>query len=314
MTLFYDLFYDPAYQGMNWYAYCGNNPLNCVDPMGLYFLNIPYGVVWDTTGWENGMTGNEDIFFTAVQSFLNDTNLSGIRGGTDVRLTGVTYDNTLCEYICEFEDSSHPLSLGMDNGVKVLMFNGYNVFDGRLGDMIYGTSFCTIDTTTGTGTNTNYKDWLAAKKAAIKTPSKRDWAKSLAGAAWQGANDGANIMVYHDPGTIARYGWAGTASSWCGYTAEGAIAGAAGGAIGTALGRALPALLIISEDIGVVAQLWNGARWEAIHIGVDLLNPTRNVFHVGWDHRYGWHLGIWNSGGYGAGSHISLEPAFWSFW
>jgi RHS repeat-associated protein len=26
---------DPAYQGMNWYAYCGNNPLNCTDPMGL---------------------------------------------------------------------------------------------------------------------------------------------------------------------------------------------------------------------------------------------------------------------------------------
>ena len=29
---------DPAYQGMNWYAYCGNNPVNCTDPTGeVYF-------------------------------------------------------------------------------------------------------------------------------------------------------------------------------------------------------------------------------------------------------------------------------------
>ena len=27
---------DPAGQGMNWYAYCGNNSLNCSDPTGLY--------------------------------------------------------------------------------------------------------------------------------------------------------------------------------------------------------------------------------------------------------------------------------------
>ena len=26
---------DPAYQGMNWYAYCGNNSMNRVDPSGM---------------------------------------------------------------------------------------------------------------------------------------------------------------------------------------------------------------------------------------------------------------------------------------
>ena len=29
---------DPAKDGLNWYAYCGNNPINCVDPLGLYKL------------------------------------------------------------------------------------------------------------------------------------------------------------------------------------------------------------------------------------------------------------------------------------
>ena len=28
----------PAKDGLNWYAYCGNNPINCVDPLGLYKL------------------------------------------------------------------------------------------------------------------------------------------------------------------------------------------------------------------------------------------------------------------------------------
>jgi RHS repeat-associated protein len=31
---------DPAYQGMNWYAYCGNNPLNYIDPMGLKKVEV----------------------------------------------------------------------------------------------------------------------------------------------------------------------------------------------------------------------------------------------------------------------------------
>ncbi len=29
---------DPAKDGLNWYAYCGNNPVNFVDPWGLYFV------------------------------------------------------------------------------------------------------------------------------------------------------------------------------------------------------------------------------------------------------------------------------------
>ena len=29
---------DPAQNGLNWYVYCGNNPVMMVDPSGLYTL------------------------------------------------------------------------------------------------------------------------------------------------------------------------------------------------------------------------------------------------------------------------------------
>ena len=31
---------DPAKDGLNWYAYCGNNPVNFVDPWGLMINDI----------------------------------------------------------------------------------------------------------------------------------------------------------------------------------------------------------------------------------------------------------------------------------
>ena len=42
---------DPAYQGMNWYAYCGNNPLNCVYPSGLLSIGGAGSYIW------GGITG-----------------------------------------------------------------------------------------------------------------------------------------------------------------------------------------------------------------------------------------------------------------
>jgi RHS repeat-associated protein len=39
---------DPAYQGMNWYAYCGNNSLNCTDPSGC--ISTPFSFVTLTEG------------------------------------------------------------------------------------------------------------------------------------------------------------------------------------------------------------------------------------------------------------------------
>ncbi len=37
---------DPAYQGMNWYAYCGNNPIICTDPSGLTYVSGGSRVTW----------------------------------------------------------------------------------------------------------------------------------------------------------------------------------------------------------------------------------------------------------------------------
>ena len=50
---------DPAYQGMNWYAYCGNNPVNCTDPTGeVYFYPEldPCNYTYEWTG-EISVTG-----------------------------------------------------------------------------------------------------------------------------------------------------------------------------------------------------------------------------------------------------------------
>ena len=137
-----------------------------IPPMGLYTLNIPLPLVWDTSGWKDGMTGNEDMFRADVQAFLNDTNLKKFRGSSSVKLTGVTYhgDNTSGYYECTFEDSYFELSLGVENGVQVLKYNGYSIFDGRLADKIYGASYFSVSN--GKLINSSYDDWLAAKKAA----------------------------------------------------------------------------------------------------------------------------------------------------
>jgi len=48
--------------GMNWYAYCGNNSTNCVDPSGLYakFLDCGPDEVWLRFAWINDTTGSVD--------------------------------------------------------------------------------------------------------------------------------------------------------------------------------------------------------------------------------------------------------------
>jgi RHS repeat-associated protein len=39
---------DPAKQDLNWYAYCGNNPINRVDPDGKYYEGT---IAWGSTAW-----------------------------------------------------------------------------------------------------------------------------------------------------------------------------------------------------------------------------------------------------------------------
>ncbi len=46
---------DPAKDGLNWYEYCNNNPINFIDPFGLYTLTDSEGNVIDVT--DNGDLG-----------------------------------------------------------------------------------------------------------------------------------------------------------------------------------------------------------------------------------------------------------------
>jgi RHS repeat-associated protein len=64
---------DPAYQGMNWYAYCGNDPLNYTDPMGLWIygpIDIPVGMVWD---YGETQSFPDSVCMSEVSAFLKDT-------------------------------------------------------------------------------------------------------------------------------------------------------------------------------------------------------------------------------------------------
>ena len=75
---------DPAGQGMNMYAYCGNNSLNCVDPMGLYFItiDIPLAEIYEQAGTHNAMGEyiglDHDLHRNAIAFFLGDTGLGSI--------------------------------------------------------------------------------------------------------------------------------------------------------------------------------------------------------------------------------------------
>ena len=47
---------DPIQNGVNWYVYCGNNPLKFVDPTGLFELHAHkkgVGHVWNVNLWKS---------------------------------------------------------------------------------------------------------------------------------------------------------------------------------------------------------------------------------------------------------------------
>ncbi len=120
---------DPAYQGMNWYAYSGNNSINCVDPMGLYIVtvDIPLQTVWHCAG--SGKYDTYDAHYVEVSSFLNESNF--FIEYPDVELlndanypiyTGTQYGGT---YHCRFEvpDSYKKMKMNIDRvtGIPILI-------------------------------------------------------------------------------------------------------------------------------------------------------------------------------------------------
>ncbi len=60
---------DPARDDLNWYCYCGNNPVNFVDPWGLTYL-IAWSYAKDDLKWYKDLKGNIDWDkFTKESSF-----------------------------------------------------------------------------------------------------------------------------------------------------------------------------------------------------------------------------------------------------
>jgi RHS repeat-associated protein len=89
---------DPIADGMNLYAYCGNNSLNRVDPSGLYSVsvNIPLQTIWhEASVVAHGVhVKNDDNpqHMSDVQGFLDESNFFTEFPG--VTLTSVTYSGT----------------------------------------------------------------------------------------------------------------------------------------------------------------------------------------------------------------------------
>ena len=100
---------DPAKQGMNWYAYCGNNSLNCTDPMGLrpiptetYEVDIPLRTIWHEPFFIATIDGHNEKWENKklVQAFLDDAQFSSLF--PDIRLIYAHYNEEKEEFHCIF--------------------------------------------------------------------------------------------------------------------------------------------------------------------------------------------------------------------
>jgi len=134
--------------GMNWYAYCGNNPLNYADPSGNYAVevNIPLATIWhwssvgalidDKYGKRYVTEGNDPQHKSDVQGFLDESNFKV--DFPDVTLKSVTYSGSLTEgfYHCEFEvpDDYDSMRMGIDDveGIPILVVKTGHWYKGNL--------------------------------------------------------------------------------------------------------------------------------------------------------------------------------------
>ena len=63
---------DPIRDGLNWYTYCGNNPVMFVDPSGLVDVMLPY-IIGKNDGSIIGYGIDFSLIFTSPMSAINFT-------------------------------------------------------------------------------------------------------------------------------------------------------------------------------------------------------------------------------------------------
>ena len=129
--------------GMNWYAYCGNNSLNYVDPSGNYeiSISIPLKTVWDNPSTDEYLAANpEHSHLKDVVAYLCFAGFYDLYPGA--ALASADYSDG--SYHCVFEIPDE-LDISMNivtiEGITVLNVNnsdGTNtpLIDSRLADMI----------------------------------------------------------------------------------------------------------------------------------------------------------------------------------
>ena len=106
---------DPARDGMNWYAYCGNNPLIHWDPSGLDYLALRataeaegYIVGWNASTSVASISGNGKY----IEYYAGDGKGSFIQDGTMYVWDETYYSDTL---LTSYDRAA---------GVKIAMVNG----------------------------------------------------------------------------------------------------------------------------------------------------------------------------------------------
>ena len=238
--------------GINWYSYCGNNPLGMTDPSGCW---ASYSANWL-------QIADSDSWVLQVLCYNEDGSL-----GTDF-------------YFDDWDD------------VKAYVYNEDNPGD-----------FCDLKFD-----ESAWEFWYkSATSSGRGDPTTWDWFLELAEGFKEGALDGAKLFAngmtfdllpdeWIDRDELIKdYGLAGNASEIAGgiFTVSLTAAGAS-----YATG--------VNPSMEFVFQMGQAGAQEPTHVGLDLLDPTRNVIHYGDHLSFGIHLGIWNNGGMGARWHVPL--------
>ncbi len=145
--------------GINWYLYCGNNPLGFVDPSGLdpVKVDIPLHTVWHQPSSDEYLEQHpEHSHKKDVDAYLIDVGFYDLY--TDITLESADYSNGYYHCVFDVDDPDIKMNMVEINGVSVLNVTdseGTNtpIIDQRLANMMG------YDTTGVAGTYTASIGW-----------------------------------------------------------------------------------------------------------------------------------------------------------